>query len=235
MPSDFPRILGLLRKEKGVSQKQASADLEISQAVLSHYEKGIRECGLDFLVRCADYYGVSCDYLLGRSPNRTGEQISVEELPEPDTAGKENNSAGSVMPVLYKKLIANSMNVLFELLSRSKSRALLSEVSTYLMLAVYKAFRLVYRSNAKNLENMFTVKTSVYSGYADAAMSICETNAQALALGDDIENLKGVKNRDTLLMTTEMITEEFPLFSSSLLTLIQNSEMRITNSEKTKN
>ena len=54
--NDFPRILTLLRKERGISQKQAAQDLGISQALLSHYEKGIRECGLDFIVRSADYY-----------------------------------------------------------------------------------------------------------------------------------------------------------------------------------
>ena len=66
MSSDFSRIITLLRKEKGISQKQVASDLGISQALLSHYEKGIRECGLDFVVKVADYYGVSCDYLLGK-------------------------------------------------------------------------------------------------------------------------------------------------------------------------
>ena len=55
MNHDFPRIITFLRKEKGLSQKQAAADLGVSQALLSHYEKGIRECGLDFLVRTAEY------------------------------------------------------------------------------------------------------------------------------------------------------------------------------------
>ena len=67
MNSDFPRIITFLRKERGLSQKQVAADLGISQALLSHYEKGIRECGLDFLVKAADYFEVSCDYLLGRT------------------------------------------------------------------------------------------------------------------------------------------------------------------------
>ncbi len=62
----FPAILTLLRHERGLTQKQAAQDLGISQALLSHYEKGIRECGLDFLIRAADYYGVTCDFLLGR-------------------------------------------------------------------------------------------------------------------------------------------------------------------------
>ena len=55
MNSEFSRIISLLRKERNISQKQAAADLGVSQALLSHYEKGIRECGLDFIVKAADY------------------------------------------------------------------------------------------------------------------------------------------------------------------------------------
>ncbi len=68
----FSSILSQLRKERGISQKKASADLGISQALLSHYEKGIRECGLDFIIRCSEYYGVTTDYLLGVSESRNG-------------------------------------------------------------------------------------------------------------------------------------------------------------------
>ena len=82
MNADFPRLITLLRKEKGISQKQAAAEFGISQALLSHYEKGIRECGLDFLVKCAKFYGVSCDYLLGVSPERNGRQLTVEDIPQ---------------------------------------------------------------------------------------------------------------------------------------------------------
>ena len=70
MNKDFPRIITFLRKERGLSQKQVAGDMGISQALLSHYEKGIRECGLDFLVKTAEYYGVSTDYLLGRTVQR---------------------------------------------------------------------------------------------------------------------------------------------------------------------
>ena len=81
---EFNRIIKLLRKERGITQKQAAEDLGVSQALLSHYEKGIRECGLDFVVRVADYYNVSCDYLLGRSAERNGMMLSAEDLPNPD-------------------------------------------------------------------------------------------------------------------------------------------------------
>ena len=69
--SEFSRTLSLLRQERGVSQRTAAADLGISQALLSHYENGIREPGLAFVAKVCDYYQVSADYLLGRTPDRT--------------------------------------------------------------------------------------------------------------------------------------------------------------------
>ena len=62
MNNDFGRIITLLRKEKKLSQKQVAIDLGISQSLLSHYEKGIRECGLDFLVKTAELLdSILCD------------------------------------------------------------------------------------------------------------------------------------------------------------------------------
>lgn len=78
MKSNFSRVLSLLRQEKGVSQRKAAADLGISQALLSHYENGTREPGLVFLNRACDYYGVTADYLLGRSDSR--DIISAAEV-----------------------------------------------------------------------------------------------------------------------------------------------------------
>ena len=49
MNTDFSRILTLLRKEKGISQKLAAAELNISQALLSHYEKVFVNAGLILL------------------------------------------------------------------------------------------------------------------------------------------------------------------------------------------
>ncbi len=67
MATSFATTITQLRKRKGISQKKAAGELGVSQALLSHYENGIRECGLDFVLRVANYYGVSCDYLLGNS------------------------------------------------------------------------------------------------------------------------------------------------------------------------
>lgn len=224
MKSEFSRVITLLRKEKNISQKQAAAELGISQALLSHYENGIRECGLGFLVKCADFYGVSCDYLLGRSADRDGTTLSVDEIPEPDMGGKENvmGSAG-VLPVLNKKLIANSLNVLFDQMARTGNRRLITSASEFLMLAVYRMFRLVYSANPKNQQNLFSLPRVLSSRYADAVMQLREADIAALVDSGELD-----QNVDPL--TTQRMSELYPLFSTSLLSLVKNAESAVTSS-----
>ena len=49
MERSFPETLSALRREKNISQRTAAAELGISQALLSHYENGAREPGLNFV------------------------------------------------------------------------------------------------------------------------------------------------------------------------------------------
>ena len=74
----FAKNLSELRRRSGLSQRKAAADLKISQALLSHYENGAREPGLGFVCRVCDYYNVTADYLLGRSPNPNGIDRSAD-------------------------------------------------------------------------------------------------------------------------------------------------------------
>ena len=84
--SIFATRLTELRKDKKVSQKQAAKDLGISQALLSHYENGVRECGLNFVVRAANYYSVSCDFLLGNSKSTVSLDGHTKILDIPEDA-----------------------------------------------------------------------------------------------------------------------------------------------------
>lgn len=229
---EFNRIITLLRKERGITQKQAAEDLGISQALLSHYEKGIRECGLEFVVRVADYYGVSCDYLLGRSADRNGMMLNAEDLPGPDS-GKDGIYRGSVLPTMNKKLISNSLNVLYAKIGACQDKGLVTEVSAYLMLAVYKVFRLLYSAEPHNARSMFGVQEPLWQGYADSAMHLAEANVKSILAGEDPTGAgTGVKDPAPLAMTTESLSKEYPLYASSLLNLVKTSEGRI---EKLKN
>lgn len=229
MNADFPRILTLLRKERGISQKQAASELGISQALLSHYEKGIRECGLDFVVRTADFYGVSCDYLLGRSPERTGAKLTVEDIPEADSQGRENTMRGSILPVLNKKLLFNALNIVFEMLSNVNDKALTMEISSFLNLAVYRAFRVLYGVNPKNEQSLFTISPIVARAKATAAMVLCEADA-ILALNEVKSSSPEVLEK--LYISTETLNRDYPMFTSSLLNLIKNSENAINKEVK---
>ena len=77
MDRTFAETLLALRQGRNLSQRTAAADLGISQPLLSHYEKGTREPGLNFVCRACDYYGVSADYLLGRSDRPDAAQSAV--------------------------------------------------------------------------------------------------------------------------------------------------------------
>ncbi len=230
MANEFNRIIILLRKEKGVTQKRAAQDLGVSQALLSHYEKGIRECGLDFVVRVADYYDVSCDYLLGRSAERSGITMSVEEIPNPETS-KDGIFKGSVLPTFNKKLVSNSLNILYDILNSCPDKTLVSEISAYLMLAVYKMFRLLYNSAPKNASSMFSIKKSMYSGYSDAAMHIAESNVKAVLSGDGPVSNTPIKDKSTFAMTTESLSKDYPLYAGSLFNLIKTTEARINKDD----
>lgn len=82
MEKGFPERLSALRKEKNLSQRTVAAELNISQALLSHYENGAREPGLSFVCRVCDFYNVSADYLLGR----TGQHDPLRSLSDTTTA-----------------------------------------------------------------------------------------------------------------------------------------------------
>lgn len=63
------KTIRALKEARGMTQAQIcrEPDFFISRASLSAYETGIREPNLDIVVRLADYFGVSCDFLLGHT------------------------------------------------------------------------------------------------------------------------------------------------------------------------
>ena len=64
---EFGEFLMNLRKEKGILQKEVAAHLHMSVSTISSYEKGVHAPDLDTLIKLADFYEVSTDYLLQRT------------------------------------------------------------------------------------------------------------------------------------------------------------------------
>lgn len=58
-----------LRKQRGISQLKLAMDLSMNQNSISRYESGAREADYATLIKLADYFHVSIDYLLERTNN----------------------------------------------------------------------------------------------------------------------------------------------------------------------
>lgn len=61
--------LKTLRKKRRISQLKLAMDLNMNQNSISRYENGEREADYETLIRFADYFNVSIDYLLERTDN----------------------------------------------------------------------------------------------------------------------------------------------------------------------
>jgi len=217
MNTDFPRTLALLRREKGVSQKEASKSLGVSPALLSHYENGVREPGLAFVVAAADYYDVSADFLLGRSMSRDGTFINAEELYD-DADAKDNRLKGSAAMLFSKKIIVNAVAVIFDLLGRSGGRSAVKDAYGYLSSALYKLFRYLYATSGTQAERFFSVPAAESMEAADARMKLCEMRLKR-SIGSGEAELPQLSN--------DSLTRDYPLLVQSLFSMLHATEKEL--------
>ena len=138
-----------LREEKNLSQKKAAAELGISQALLSHYEKGIRECKLDFLRKAAAYYSVSCDELLSGPETETPDEIPARNIQDsannPYIKGvlRQNGEEFNTYHAMYNNLLVTRINKLFLSLS-AKENADKAKAAGEAMLEQIRNSELIY-------------------------------------------------------------------------------------------
>lgn len=156
--SKFASKLSQLRKERGISQKKASSDLGISQALLSHYEKGIRECGLDFVIRCSEYYGVTTDYLLGVSESRNGLDVSAINSMEEDGEFSINT-------------LARAIRYLLDLAAAGSDDGAMKYIADYYTLCVYRGAITLAKAGMLPTE-MFKLDYTLGRELASAALSV---------------------------------------------------------------
>lgn len=81
--SDFGENLKHLRKSLGLTQKDFGAKIGLSKAVVSKYENGMGYPSFDVLVRIAQHFGVTTDYLLGVARGKT---VDVSDLTDSQIA-----------------------------------------------------------------------------------------------------------------------------------------------------
>ena len=65
--SDFSTRLRKLRAQKNITQKRAAEGIGLSERLYQSYELAEKEPSLGNIIKLADFFDVSADYLLGRS------------------------------------------------------------------------------------------------------------------------------------------------------------------------
>lgn len=222
MNSNFSRTLSLLRKEKKISQRAAAKELGVSQAVLSHYENGVREPGLEFVVKVADFYGVSTDFLLGRTMSRDDYTIKADEIPD-SSNDKVNVMRGSMMASLNKKLLVNSCGLIFDILGKSKNKQLIADASMFLNSAAYKVFRMIYSAYGTQQDKFFSIPESAWDDLTDAEMKLCELRIKAVLSGNSQSDEQCVIPE----ISQEFLQKEYPELLQSLLSILQTVGKRL--------
>lgn len=64
------KIIAELRIDRNMNQEDLAAILNISRSALANWESGNRRIDIETVVIIADFFGVSCDYLLGRTKHK---------------------------------------------------------------------------------------------------------------------------------------------------------------------
>ena len=219
--SEFSRTLSLLRQERGVSQRTAASDLGISQALLSHYENGIREPGLSFVVKACDYYHVSADFILGRTLSRDGSMLSSEEVLGAAEPG--NILQGSVLATLQSKLLAGAVGVLFGLLGKLGDKTAINAAAAYLGGAVYQLYRHLYRAAGANEAYFALDPAACTMGTADADMKLEEVRyARAL-------RAQAAKKAEFPDLSPEALTAAYPGRCQSMTQVLSTADARLNN------
>lgn len=70
MEAGFSERLKELRTDKNMTQGELAQALNLTRPTITYYESGVRSPDAQKLILIADYFGISIDYLLGRTNNR---------------------------------------------------------------------------------------------------------------------------------------------------------------------
>lgn len=207
MKNKFASRLAQMRKRSGMSQKAAAAKLGISQALLSHYEKGIRECGLDFVLKASKVFEVPCDYLLG----------ATDKLPIDTVDNSERNENLIRKPKLYlgRNRLQNAIDLLYNITARFGNPKMHQDINNLFYADVYLTFRIFQNSLAA------TGETDLFDLPFDSAV----LHAQALkAMSCERLIAKMGEAEEKADFTKSQLRGEYPANADAIFSMIESVE-----------
>ncbi len=208
--STLSKNLASLRKKAGLSQKNAAKELGISQALLSHYEKGIRECGLEFLSKAATFYNVSTDFLLGREDNDAILSL-VKAL--------DGNSSSTSEHERSKRKILHTLSRFYQISEDVQNKKLQEELDQAISIYLYHLMRVLQSSSCAD--------SSYFQLPDDRALLLSQSYLQTcyLRICKRVEALPS-KKQELIDFGSKGYEEEHPISSYAIKTLISDIESK---------
>ncbi|MDY4979195.1 MAG: helix-turn-helix transcriptional regulator [Candidatus Onthovivens sp.] len=123
--SKFGERLRLLREEKDMLSKDFAKVMNVEPATITNWEKGSRFPKEEILIKIADYFDCSTDYLLGRTDDRQSKVYSGKLDDKEITIEIDKNYPHNLSPEEVSKLIDNLKSVGFDvekLINMSKEK-----------------------------------------------------------------------------------------------------------------
>ncbi|MCK8818192.1 helix-turn-helix domain-containing protein [Natroniella sulfidigena] len=111
--ADFASRLKKLRKEKKLRQKDLADKLDLAQTTIANYEQGIRFPNQKVLVKIANYFNISLDYLLARTDNKK----NIGKLSTEVTIN--NNSLSPLAEKYLNRLLAGKEHSAYQLIQKT--------------------------------------------------------------------------------------------------------------------
>lgn len=121
----FGQKLNYLREKQGLTQNELATILFIQQTTVSSYEKDKISPSAETIIKAADYFNVTADYLLGIKPNKTPSKIEevfqdllIELENEHEFDFIQNNALSDKTAELIKKMIRNDLGIIEDILTK---------------------------------------------------------------------------------------------------------------------
>lgn len=186
----FAQRLIELREQKGISQQQLADSLNITRQSLSLYEKAERTINIDLLVKIANYFNVSADYLLGLS---SVSKVDLELKAICDYTGLTEKSA---------KCLNNWLVESDEMKSAKESAIGNALLTQFLVEHNYEQFRYVANS----------VITAHFFWRAITKLNdLNNLSSDFASLSDDIKNLNNNSDYEAMEKQSDLCNEQLDM------------------------
>lgn len=182
-----------IRESKGYNQVEFSRKLGLSKQTISNYETGVRQPGLDIVLKIADTFNISTDYILGRVSYQTDRDIQFEQFMSMYKKDLENQSG------LIKECFNMGMVEVYRILSkvleycnecgRNDKLMKFSDILSKLRVLTYNAIELLNNCKSNNTNDLLARISNFYSEKDDILKELSDLFANLAIPPEEYNNL----------------------------------------------